>query len=872
MHEAERERSRVRSLGEVLPERIALVLEALEPEGGAVLLLGQPGSGKSRLAEEAANEIERRFSGEVRVVLLPTPLQPDDEDAETFEERFLACFDIVLSQAEAAAGGAREPALLKRMMQSIEREAAGSGAVIVAASIDRYPPRMSTLLAALVRSGTVRLVATAHHHSGAAERVSRDPRVQRIVIGPLTFDEANTMVTRLFGCDEVEFTTMRRWYAITNGYAHSLTVLVFALDRRGLLERERGMLWERTENLGTIPDEFLNHLDEVCTAEELETLGSVAVAEPVTEAVLLERMSPVHLRSLQALGLVVSHEMDSGETAIMTSHPLLANAVRDRMGRAQQQRVSAEMYIALRQNYDQQDLARVPNRLFRMVSLGLAAGRTISVEWLVDSLDSSECDRDPRAKLRIAFAIARHPDVRPARLATAAIVICRTARLLADSESIVRGISVIEELCEPEILHSFPPSLRIGLQLERVNHLTLDREQFEEASAVLDQLEHEDFEPGSAVAEAVRSARVLYLARTGQLRKAFELAPSSGSESRMQLEWAHTSGHLISSLVLAQQGRFAMAAEVAARAHSFAVLGNRRELLIADQLMLAVFISQWCSGALVSARDTMSALHGSSVGRLHETGFVDAGLSLLALGEGKWREAARRAGRAAEHYSHRDPYGVASLLNGAYAFAQAALGERAEARRSLVRAELSRPGTGQSLRGVVRLLALETRLWNEEPDLVEQANKVVTWAAREQLPFIELRALQILATAQKGLDSARLFHARELAAEVDEPMSSALLSFLEDVSSGESVWDAPSARMLTDLGVWVPLPRTPLLSAREREIALHAALGYSSKWIAERFYLSTRTVETHLRHVFTKLGVTGRDELRVHLRQGSFDM
>jgi DNA-binding CsgD family transcriptional regulator len=51
------------------------------------------------------------------------------------------------------------------------------------------------------------------------------------------------------------------------------------------------------------------------------------------------------------------------------------------------------------------------------------------------------------------------------------------------------------------------------------------------------------------------------------------------------------------------------------------------------------------------------------------------------------------------------------------------------------------------------------------------------------------------------------------------------------------------------------------LTRREHEVALLAAGGLTSKDIAERLYLSTRTVDTHLARVYRKLGVEGRTEL-----------
>ena len=51
------------------------------------------------------------------------------------------------------------------------------------------------------------------------------------------------------------------------------------------------------------------------------------------------------------------------------------------------------------------------------------------------------------------------------------------------------------------------------------------------------------------------------------------------------------------------------------------------------------------------------------------------------------------------------------------------------------------------------------------------------------------------------------------------------------------------------------------LTRRELEIATLASQGHASKAIAERLFLSSRTVDNHLQRVYVKLGVTKRDEL-----------
>lgn len=51
------------------------------------------------------------------------------------------------------------------------------------------------------------------------------------------------------------------------------------------------------------------------------------------------------------------------------------------------------------------------------------------------------------------------------------------------------------------------------------------------------------------------------------------------------------------------------------------------------------------------------------------------------------------------------------------------------------------------------------------------------------------------------------------------------------------------------------------LTDREREVAVQAAAGTPSQEIADRLFLSVRTVNNHLQNVYTKLGVTSRPEL-----------
>jgi len=51
------------------------------------------------------------------------------------------------------------------------------------------------------------------------------------------------------------------------------------------------------------------------------------------------------------------------------------------------------------------------------------------------------------------------------------------------------------------------------------------------------------------------------------------------------------------------------------------------------------------------------------------------------------------------------------------------------------------------------------------------------------------------------------------------------------------------------------------LTRREKEIATLVAAGLGNREIAARLFLSKRTVDSHMEHIFTKLGFSSRTQL-----------
>lgn len=123
---------------------------------------------------------------------------------------------------------------------------------------------------------------------------------------------------------------------------------------------------------------------------------------------------------------------------------------------------------------------------------------------------------------------------------------------------------------------------------------------------------------------------------------------------------------------------------------------------------------------------------------------------------------------------------------------------------------------------------------------------------------------------------ARLLKAGAAGYVLKRTASAELVRAIRVVASGGSYIDPSlAATLLTDGSV----QRGPVdgrsiadITAREREIIRHVALGYTNKELASTFDISVKTVETHKANAMAKLGLTSRAALvRFAMQQGWMD-
>lgn len=323
-------------------------------------------------------------------------------------------------------------------------------------------------------------------------------------------------------------------------------------------------------------------------------------------------------------------------------------------------------------------------------------------------------------------------------------------------------------------------------------------------------------------------------------------------------------GHLISqTLALAEAGRLVEARTVGHSA--WETHGHEQNPVTWIWLAFHQARTEWLAGHVEPAHrwfaETVATCRTFRIHRGMRLGL--AGLAACAALTGDTAAAESIEREAAEHPPSDFRAGEDRLGE---AWLYAARGQLAEARRTLTEAAASaRAGGDLASEGL--LLTDLARLGGPEP-------------AADRLASIAQRCDGVLAAARAAFAAALAAGDPEALTDVSgelEAIGADLLA-AEAASAASAAWTraghthraAAAARRSAACAarcgavhtpLLAPAPTAAALTAREREIALLAAGGSTSKDIAASLRLSVRTVDNHLQSVYRRLGVSGRREL-----------
>lgn len=257
------------------------------------------------------------------------------------------------------------------------------------------------------------------------------------------------------------------------------------------------------------------------------------------------------------------------------------------------------------------------------------------------------------------------------------------------------------------------------------------------------------------------------------------------------------------------------------------------------------------------------------------SGFVDhvvrqVGWGLVAAARSNYPDASRELEAAVAHFRISDFTGWLPMTLTWLASTYAAAGRTADAAAALAEAR-SLP---------LRASAMASfDLWDHwcrisltlgDPSAAEMARALIATGTEQQLGLVELWGWHTLAmcdpsTSAEVIDPGRI---EFLAGTVRGVLPAARVDHLRAIVADDDALVASTFERLGELGYWVPIPRrgdTHLLTTRQLEIAHLAASGLATVDIAERLFISKRTVDAHLTNVYDRLGVRRRSELAVVL-------
>jgi DNA-binding CsgD family transcriptional regulator len=840
-------------------------------EYAGLIIHGRAGVGKTRLAEEcrqqaaAAGHPTERVTGSRSTALVP-----------------------LVAVAGLLTGGLGRPgpdgqldtaALFDQTRRALQEQYGGRRLVTVADDVPLLDSASLALLGYLVAQGTIFLIATVRTGEPVPDVVTslwRDGRLERVDLEDLRYADLGSLLHQALG-GPVEAGTRREFWEVTRGNPLYVRELVLGCLQSGALV-ERAGVWHLEDHLPSTPRlaDLVGQRIAGLSAGARSLVELLALCEPL-ELDYLETAAPVGvLEALERAGLVTI-SVTAGEVRL--AHPLHGKVIRAAMPRsrartillAQAERLEATSPTgpaALRIAVWRLDAGGRPDPavLVRGAHLARYAHDFRLVRRLIEAVPADGLDAD--GALLLGEALYELGD-----FGAAEQVLARGQQLPA-SEHVALRLAVTQAkntqwgLCQPERALAINVGARAG-----ITSPSLVKELVADEASVLTFSGHPD--RALAVLEHMegtsRRTRVVWaiaaapaLAMTGRTADAVKTAEEGYTDHVAlgdELAIAHPAMHLVNQVfALAEAGRLAEAEQLA-RAGAEIVAAHRVPIA---QIFFAVNLGRVATlqGRLGTAR----GYYAEAVGLAEAHCFAGPrrlALSGLALAHAMLGDP----GAAAQALAERDT-GPAFGFRGpeqqlADAWTAHASGRPLEA------AERFRAAAGQAASTGHK--TAEAWLLH---DLMRTSGQDTSARLREladgcDSPLVSARARH--ATAARARD------ARELASAASdfEALGAMLLAAEAASGAAEAFRRADDRRAATAAlrrsralaascegaatpGLFHAPAAVDPLSGREREIVMLAAKGMASKAIAERLFLSVRTVSNHLQHAYTKLGVSSR--------------
>lgn len=834
-------------------DEYAAALEVLTGDDSATgygaLLVGESGVGKSTLA----SRLEEAVADTAYVVTVTSPSRA--------QPVMLGALAPLLTDV-AAHADASPISVFQAAAERLARDAGGRPVVLRVEDGHLLDGASAGVLRMLATSRRARLLVTSRPNPGIPDDLValwKDGWLRWIDVAPLDRAETTLLLREALRGVVGRDTDRRMWEASLGNPLYLRELVRSALSRDELLHNHGVWTWTGP----VVPGRLI----ELVTAElrrrpdgEREVLEIVSLAESLPLTLLFELADTDAVDSLVEAGMLVVDNATAPPTARL-SHPVYGEAIRSLVlpGR---RRVLRERVV---QHMPGPHDASLPD-LLRWVSWALEAGSVPEPELLVEAAALANRLQQAADARRFAdLALLADPD--DGVVAGALAERARAHRVLG---------AVDRAQADLDQLHALPaevltPALEAHAAITGADVLFHGQADPAAAVRLLDEaLPRVAAHPQSSA--VVRGHRLAVLMNVGRTDEALDEAVDFLSDGSLPL-LARIQLAAPVQLSLARAGRVAEALRLGERYLDAARESLSEATAYLMPLRAAMVVIRLFAGDVDGAERMHADESDLDIGHVHHhrnvPGLVEG---QIAMARGRWSEASGHLGGAIAALRDADPRGLLPAVLALAAESAVWQGDVEEAARFREEALRHPVHETSTMFGRRRRTLLWVGLARGEGDAVDQAMDAADTAAAAHLPPAELDSLHVaLLGLADGLPTARELTLSDVADRMAAAAkqcdgllrADAMAGFARAVADGDTELASAFEAALAGYGIWTnpPRQRTVALTRREQEIAPLAAAGISSRDIARRLTISTRTVESHLARIYAKLGITSRAEL-----------
>ena len=855
-----------------------------DPATGGAALVGPAGVGKSRLALQAAELAALR--GLLTIAIRATRSAagvPFGALTSLFSE-----IDINLEDSD-------NP--FRAVNEAIDRRRGDQRLVLVVDDAQELDDSSVAMLDQIVGRPGIFVVLTVR--TGTSDPLGvldlwKEEQIIRLQVEPLDDDHVRQLIATALG-GPVDGAALRALVDACRGNVLLLREIVQGALESGALSSRRG-IWRLSGSLVDTPRlrDLIDHRFRGLGDAEREALELVALGEPLP-LTMLASLVPLEVVELLERRGVLTAVLGDAAPEVRLAHPLYGEAVRTRLSPVRRARLCRELADAAERSGDPEPRDRL----------------RIAV-WQLDGGGGG----NPNLALAAARAAFRGEDYHlAARLARSAWQEGRlidAALMLADALDVSRGTLEASRVLREAYVLASTSAERTSVAIRLASGLFVWFDRADEAFAALDAAEEATDDKMDL--RSLRAERGALSLLGGDVARSIEINREilDGPHDR---EFAHASRDLGVALALAGQSSEAIS-------HTERALATRSNLEARDELTAAAVFLVARSLALIEAGRVDDAVESARAGydttvahqNLDGQGWFSCILGFALLVKGQLATADLLFREAAAVFAEIGHPGKRWGLGG-IALAAGQRGDKDAATTAIAELDALGPTAtrmmdahierGRAWGAIVAgdLAAGRSILW-DAVTMAEQWGQLASAAAAlHDLVRIGdgVEASKCLVELRDHVDGdltdARIAHALAVvggepdqAADAAERFDrcgatlfaaeAAVLERRLSLTQGLNRRAAAAGKRAERLAARCEGARTPALvdsdersrlSVREREVAMLAAQGLASREIAERLFVSTRTVDNHLQRTYQKLGITGRAELADVMEDRSLD-